>query len=93
MKSGKKPRKYKNFDTGRSGFFGESQIVSGNVTKVKAAIFHFDAVDFICHLTLELSGGAAVRLERAVRRHYRDCVARLHSKLVKPLTFLAKFQH
>jgi len=56
-----------NFDMGKSGFSATNQIVAGNVTKVKAAIFHFDAVNFMCHLTLELSGGEAVRLERDVR--------------------------
>ena len=52
-----------NFDIGRSGFSATNQIVAGNVIKVKAAIFHFDAVNFMCHLTLELSGDVAVRLD------------------------------
>jgi len=36
-----------NFDMGRSGFSAKNQIVVGNVTKVKAATFHFDAVNFM----------------------------------------------
>ena len=45
-----------------SGLSTTYQMVAGKVTKVNAATFHFDAARSICHLRLELSGGAAVRL-------------------------------
>src|SRR5690348_5168718 len=61
MNKGSEASTSKNLNAPESGSEGASQNAIGQVTKVSAATFHFTAT-FTRHLTLELSGGAAVRL-------------------------------
>jgi hypothetical protein len=71
MNKGSEAKTSRNLNAPESGSEGPSQNTTGQVTKVSAAIFHFTAT-FTRHLTLELSGGEAVRLERVVSLRTRN---------------------